>query len=67
VLITCLVAIGSFTHSIAGSIDVLCLVMTGVISWMQWLTGYMLPVLIGNCLGGVSLVAVIKPRPGVRG
>jgi formate-nitrite transporter family protein len=60
VLITWLVAIGSFTHIIAGSIDVLFLVMTGVIPWMQWLTGYMLPVLIGNCLGGVSLVAVIN-------
>jgi formate-nitrite transporter family protein len=35
-------------------------VMTGVIPWMRWLTGYMLPVLIGNCLGGVSLVAVIN-------
>jgi formate-nitrite transporter family protein len=60
VLITWLVAIGSFTHIIAGSIDVLFLVMTGVIPWMRWLTGYMLPVLIGNCLGGVSLVAVIN-------
>lgn len=67
VLITWLVAIGGFTHVIAGSIDVLFLVMTGVIPWTQWLAGYLIPVLIGNCLGGVSLVAVINHAQVVAG
>jgi len=67
VLITWLVAVGGFTHIIAGSIDVLFLVMTGASSWMNWLTGYMVPVLIGNCLGGVSLVAVVNHAQVVAG
>ncbi|HWE49307.1 MAG TPA: formate/nitrite transporter family protein [Bryobacteraceae bacterium] len=57
VLITYLVAIGGFTHIIAGSVDVLFLVFTGVIPWTHWLIYFMLPTLCGNTLGGVSLVA----------
>jgi formate-nitrite transporter family protein len=57
VLMTYLVALGGFTHIIAGSIDVLFLVFTGVMPWTQWFICYMLPTLAGNTLGGVSLVA----------
>ena len=57
VLMTWLVAIGSFTHIIAGSIEVLFLVMTGVMPWTHWFFLYMLPTLLGNSIGGVSLVA----------
>ena len=60
VIMTYFVALGSFTHIIAGSIEALFLVMTGVIPWTSFLTGYMLPTLLGNCLGGVSLVAVLN-------
>jgi len=57
VLMTYLVALGGFTHIIAGSIDVLFLVLTGVMPWTHWLAYYMLPTLCGNTIGGVSLVA----------
>jgi formate/nitrite transporter FocA (FNT family) len=67
VLITYLVALGGFTHIIAGSIDCLFLVWTGVISWTTYLTGYMIPTLIGNTLGGVSLVAVVNHAQVVAG
>ena len=57
VLMTWLVAIGGFTHIIAGSIEVLFLVTTGALSWWHWFFLYMLPTLLGNTIGGVSLVA----------
>ncbi len=67
VIMTYFVALGGFTHIIAGSIEALFLVMTGVIPWVQYLTGYMLPVLLGNTLGGVSLVAVLNHAQVVAG
>ncbi len=67
VIITYFVALGSFTHIIAGSIEALFLVVTGSIPWTQYLTGYMLPVLLGNTLGGVSLVAVLNHAQVVAG
>jgi formate-nitrite transporter family protein len=67
VIMTYFVALGSFTHIIAGSIEVLFLVMTGALPWITWLTHYMLPVLIGNTIGGVSMVAVVNHAQVVAG
>jgi formate/nitrite transporter FocA (FNT family) len=67
VIMTYFVALGGFTHIIAGSIEALFLVTTGVIGWMSFATGYMLPTLLGNCLGGVSLVAVLNHAQVVAG
>lgn len=58
--LTWLVGLGGFTHVIAGSIEVLFLVTTGALSWQQCVGGYILPTLIGNILGGVSLVAALN-------
>jgi formate/nitrite transporter FocA (FNT family) len=58
VIMTYFVALGGFTYIIAGSIEVLFLVMTGALPWSAYLIHYMLPVLLGNTIGGVSLVAV---------
>ncbi|MFL5590225.1 MAG: formate/nitrite transporter family protein [Ktedonobacteraceae bacterium] len=60
ILITYLVALGGFTHIIAGSVDVLYLVSTGTVSWLTYFIGFMLPTLIGNIIGGVSLVAALN-------
>jgi len=67
VIMTYFVALGSFTHIIAGSIEALFLVTTGVIPWTAFAMGYMLPTLLGNCLGGVSLVAVLNHAQVVAG
>jgi formate/nitrite transporter FocA (FNT family) len=67
VIMTYFVALGGFTHIIAGSIEALFLVMTGVIPWMAYLSGYMFPTLLGNTLGGVSLVAVLNHAQVVAG
>ncbi len=67
VIVTYVVALGGFTHVIAGSIEVLFLVMTGALPWTAYLTHYMLPVLVGNTIGGVSLVAVVNHAQVVAG
>lgn len=60
VFMTYLVAAGNFTHIIAGSVEYLFLVMTGVKTWPMYLTGYMIPTLIGNVIGGVTLVSALN-------
>lgn len=60
IILTYIVSLGGFAHIIAGSVDVLYLVNTGAVSWLTFLIGFMLPTLIGNIIGGVSLVAAIN-------
>jgi formate/nitrite transporter FocA (FNT family) len=67
VLMSWLIAVGGFTHIIAGSIEVLFLVMTGGLPWSSYVLHYMLPVLLGNVIGGVSLVAVFNHAQVVAG
>jgi formate/nitrite transporter FocA (FNT family) len=57
VLIAYVVGIGEFSHVIAGSTEVLVLVALGERTLGQFLGAYLLPTLIGNIVGGVSLVA----------
>ncbi|MBV8693998.1 MAG: formate/nitrite transporter family protein [Ktedonobacteraceae bacterium] len=60
ILLTYVVALGGFAHIIAGSVDVLYLASTGAISWLTYFVGFMLPTLIGNIIGGASLVAALN-------
>ncbi|HJT86979.1 MAG TPA: formate/nitrite transporter family protein [Bryobacteraceae bacterium] len=60
VLLTWLIAVGGFTHVIAGSIEVLFLATTGAAAWNVVVGSYIVPTLIGNILGGVSLVAALN-------
>ena len=57
VVMTYLVALGNLPHGIAGSVDGFFLVARGALSWRHMLGDYLPPVLIGNTIGGVSLVA----------
>ncbi len=60
IILTYLVALGGFAHIIAGSVDVMYLANIGAVSWLTYFVGFMLPTLIGNCIGGVSLVAALN-------
>jgi len=60
IIITFLVGLGGLAHIIAGSVEVLYLVMTGTLSWLGYFWGFMAPMLLGNILGGVSMVAVLN-------
>lgn len=59
-ILTYVVALGSFAHIIAGSVDVLYLVSVGATTWATCLGGFIVPTLLGNIIGGVSLVAVLN-------
>jgi formate/nitrite transporter FocA (FNT family) len=60
IIITYLIGIAGLTHIIAGSVEAMYLTTTGAIGWLQAIGSFMLPTLIGNVLGGVSLVAVVN-------
>lgn len=67
ILITYLVGLGGLSHVIAGSIEVLFLAFAGHVSWIDCVNRYIAPALIGNTIGGVSLVAAINHAQVVAG
>lgn len=58
-LMTWLIAIGGFTHIVAGSMEAYLLVLAGDWPWSQMISDFMVPVLIGNITGGTALFALI--------
>ena len=67
ILITYLIGIGHFSHVIAGAVEVFTLAAMGETSWGSALGGYILPSLIGNVIGGVTLVATLNHAQVVAG
>lgn len=59
-LLAYFVGLGGFSHVIAGSVETLHLVTIGQLSWWNYASGYLLPTLIGNTIGGVLLVAMLN-------
>jgi formate/nitrite transporter FocA (FNT family) len=57
VVVSYLVAIGSFTHIVAGSAECLYVVFRGERSFVEYLAMYFAPTLVGNAVGGVMFVA----------
>jgi formate/nitrite transporter FocA (FNT family) len=66
-ILTYIVGLAGLTHIIAGAVEVLFLVMVGAKSWWAVAWGYMLPTLIGNSIGGVSLTAALNHAQVVAG
>ncbi len=60
ILMTYVIALGSFSHVVAGSVDTFYLVALGETSWGRYLGGFMVPTLLGNIVGGVSLVSALN-------
>jgi formate/nitrite transporter FocA (FNT family) len=58
-LMTWLIGVGEFSHIIAGSMEAFLLTVSGELSLVPMLFGYMVPVLIGNMIGGTVLFALI--------
>jgi formate-nitrite transporter family protein len=67
VILTYVVGLAGLTHVIAGSIEVLYLVMAGAKDWISYAAGYLVPTLIGNILGGVALVSALNHAQVVSG
>jgi formate/nitrite transporter FocA (FNT family) len=57
ILITYLVGIGHFSHIVAGAVEVFTLAAMGEAAWSYVLGNYIVPTLIGNVFGGITLVA----------
>lgn len=59
-LMTYLIAVGGFSHIVAGSVDVFMLVVAGQLGVFDMALNFALPVLIGNVVGGTALFAMIS-------
>jgi formate/nitrite transporter FocA (FNT family) len=60
IILAYVIALAGFPHIIAGSIDCFFLVLSGEASWADYFGRFFTPTLIGNMLGGVTLVAVLN-------
>jgi len=67
VILTYVVGLAGLTHVIAGSVEVLYLVMSGTKDWLSYAGGYLVPTLIGNIIGGVALVSALNHAQVVSG
>jgi formate/nitrite transporter FocA (FNT family) len=67
IIITYLIGLGGFNHVIAGATKFLFLVVVGAESWHNFAFQFFLPTLLGNIVGGVSLVAFLGHAQVVSG
>lgn len=69
VIFTWLIALGDFTHVVAGSVEMAYLAVQSSIDFNQALFGFFLPVLFGNVVGGTLIFTVLtwaQIRPEVE-
>jgi formate/nitrite transporter FocA (FNT family) len=59
IILTYLIGLAGFNHVIAGSTKIFFLAIIGRISWAAYATQFFLPTVIGNVIGGVTLVAAL--------
>jgi formate/nitrite transporter FocA (FNT family) len=62
-ILTYVVAIGHFSHSIAGSVEAAFAVIAGDHGWRDYALGFLVPTVLGNTIGGVALVAILNHAP----
>jgi formate/nitrite transporter FocA (FNT family) len=67
VVMTWLIAAGGFAHVIAGSSEVFYAAWRGEASWADALAGFVLPSLIGNMVGGLTLVTALNHAQATAG
>lgn len=59
-LMTWLVGVGEFSHIVAGAVEVFYGAVVGVFGWGDAVARFIVPTLIGNVLGGVTLVSALN-------
>jgi formate/nitrite transporter FocA (FNT family) len=67
IIITWVVGLAHFSHIIAGAVEAFFAVLVGSAGVSELVMGFIVPALIGNVIGGVSLVAVINHAQVVSG
>ncbi|HEY0256314.1 MAG TPA: formate/nitrite transporter family protein [Candidatus Methylacidiphilales bacterium] len=60
VLITYVVGLAELSHIVAGSTEVAYAVLSGYATFQDYFIGFVAPVLIGNTIGGVTLVSLLN-------
>ena len=56
---TYMIGIGHLAHVVAGSVEAFYTVFIGALSLWAALSGFVIPALIGNVLGGVAMVSAL--------
>jgi formate-nitrite transporter family protein len=59
-LMTYLIAVGGFSHIVAGSVEAFLLVINGQLGLLSMFVDFIVPTLLGNIVGGTVLFAVIS-------
>ena len=67
IILTYFVGLGRLSHVIAGATEAFFVAAAGKAAWSEAVVGFVLPALIGNIIGGVSLVAAINHAQVVSG
>jgi formate/nitrite transporter FocA (FNT family) len=67
IIITYIVGVASFSHIIAGAVETFALAAAGQKEWLTVFGGFVIPALVGNILGGVTLVATLNHAQVVAG
>jgi formate/nitrite transporter FocA (FNT family) len=67
IVMTYLVGLGGFAHVIAGSSEVFYAAWRAEATWGQAIRGFILPALIGNVLGGITMVAALNHAQATSG
>jgi formate/nitrite transporter FocA (FNT family) len=67
VIMTWIIGVGGFAHVIAGGTEVFYAAVRGEASWGAALGGFILPALVGNILGGITLVAALNHAQATSG
>jgi formate/nitrite transporter FocA (FNT family) len=67
IIITYVIGIAHLSHIIAGAVEVFALAASQHKTWVQVITHYIIPTLIGNIIGGVTLVAAVNHAQIVAG
>lgn len=60
ILMTYLLGVSGLTHVIAGSLEMFYVIVSGELTFVDYLVGYGLPVLLGNTFGGVVFVSLLN-------
>ena len=67
IVMTYIVGLAGFAHVIAGSIEVMYAVARGDVSIGHVIIGWMLPTLVGNVVGGLTMVAALNHAQATSG
>lgn len=60
IIMTYVLALGEFSHIVAGSVDCAFMVQMGKVSLSEYVLAFFIPTILGNVIGGTTLVALLN-------